>query len=79
MTNEQLSRYEKAAEKRLKKQIKEVLVKIQKANVDPISFGLRYRSRHFNKNDWEEWQRIYPQLAFKVDTKVKISDTGLIE
>ncbi|MEH7336406.1 Ger(x)C family spore germination protein [Neobacillus drentensis] len=79
ITNEQLSRFEKAAEKRLKKQIKEVLVKIQKANVDPIGFGLRYRSRHFNNNDWEEWQRIYPHLAFKVDAKVEISDTGLIE
>lgn len=79
MTNEHLSQYERAAEKQLKKQVEAVLVKIQKAKVDPIGFGLRYRSRHFNNNDWEKWKRIYPQIVFKVSTKVQISDTGLIE
>ncbi|EKN70753.1 Ger(x)C family germination protein [Neobacillus bataviensis LMG 21833] len=77
--NTKLSVYEKAAEKSLNKEIEELLVKIQKANLDPIGFGLRYRSRHFNKDDWEQWQRIYPQIKFKVQTKVQIEDTGLIE
>ncbi|MFZ7943512.1 Ger(x)C family spore germination protein [Neobacillus sp. 19] len=79
VSNAQLSYYEKAAEKSLNKEIEEVLVKIQKANLDPVGFGLRYRSRHFNKDDWEEWQRIYPQIQFKVQSKMQIEDTGLIE
>ncbi|WP_066064866.1 Ger(x)C family spore germination protein [Neobacillus soli] len=77
--NEKLSSYEKAAEKTLNKEIRNVLVKIQKANLDPIGFGLRYRSRHFNNDDWEEWKRIYPEIKFKVQTKMQIEDTGLIE
>ncbi|WML39273.1 Ger(x)C family spore germination protein [Neobacillus sp. OS1-2] len=77
--NTKLSVYEKAAEKSLNKEFENLLVKIQKANLDPIGFGLRYRSRHFNKDDWEQWQRIYPQIKFKVQTKVQIEDTGLIE
>ncbi|MFJ5712947.1 Ger(x)C family spore germination protein [Neobacillus sp. NPDC093127] len=77
--NEKLSDYEKAAEKSLNREIEKVLVKIQKANLDPIGFGLRYRSRHFNNDDWEEWKRIYPAITFKVQTKVQITDTGLIE
>ncbi|CAH2713004.1 hypothetical protein BACCIP111895_00137 [Neobacillus rhizosphaerae] len=77
--NEKLSDYEKIAEKSINKEIEKLLVKIQKANLDPIGFGLRYRSRHFNNDDWEEWKRIYPTIKFKVKSKVQIEDTGLIE
>lgn len=77
--NEKLSIYEKANEKSLNREVEKVLKKIQKANLDPIGFGLRYRSRHFNNDDWEEWKRIYPAITFKVRTKVQIADTGLIE
>jgi spore germination protein KC len=77
--NNHLTKYEKATERKLNSSIKSLLVKIQKANVDPIGFGLRFRSRHFNNDDWEEWKRIYPTITFQVQTKVKIDDTGLIE
>ncbi|WP_462409672.1 Ger(x)C family spore germination protein [Neobacillus sp. Marseille-QA0830] len=77
--NMQLYKYEATAEKQLSKELKDVLVKLQKANLDPIGFGLRYRARHFNKNDWEQWKRIYPNITFKVIADVQISDTGLIE
>ncbi len=76
---EKLSDFERAAEKSISKEVKNILVKIQKANLDPIGFGLRYRSRHFNNDDWEQWKQIYPTIAFKVQTKVQIEDTGLIE
>ncbi|GHH96798.1 Ger(x)C family spore germination protein [Neobacillus kokaensis] len=79
VTNNQLSGYEKAAEKSLNKEFEDLLVKIQKADVDPLGFGIRYRSRHFNNDDWQQWKRIYPKITFKVVTKVKITDTGLIE
>lgn len=79
IANKQLSKYEKVIGKQFSKEALRVLRKIQKAGLDPVGFGLRYRSRHFNDNDWKEWQRIYPTIDFKVHTKVQISDTGLIE
>jgi spore germination protein KC len=74
-----LSVYEYAAGKEISKRFAKVLVKLQKANIDPIGFGLRYRSRHFNEDDWEQWKKIYPTIAFKVDSKVQIEDPGLID
>ncbi|WP_257984283.1 Ger(x)C family spore germination protein [Neobacillus cucumis] len=74
-----LSEFEKAAEESINKRFEKFLVKIQKANLDPIGFGLRYRSRHFNEDDWEQWKRIYPNVVFKVQSKVQIEDTGLID
>ena len=79
VANSELSEFEKAAEKANNKEMTALLEKIQKANVDPLGFGLRYRSRHFNNDDWEEWKKIYPVITFKVNTKVQITDTGLIE
>ncbi|WP_026575227.1 Ger(x)C family spore germination protein [Bacillus sp. UNC438CL73TsuS30] len=79
ISNQELSKYERAAEISSDKLVKQVLKKIQKANLDPIGFGLHYRARHFNKNDWEEWQRIYPNITFRVNSKFQITDTGLIE
>lgn len=77
--NNELAKYEKVIEKEFNKQVKLVLEKIQQAGLDPIGFGLRYRSRHFNENDWEQWKQIYPKIGFKVHTKVQLTDTGLIE
>ncbi|WP_251551808.1 Ger(x)C family spore germination protein [Neobacillus muris] len=79
ITNGELSKYEETAEKQLSNEMKAVLIKLQKANLDPLGFGLRYRARHLNKDDWEKWKKIYPTLDFKVKAKVQISDTGLIE
>lgn len=77
--NNDLSKYENIASKELNKSFQKVLEKMRDTNVDPIGFGLHYRSRHFEKDDWETWQRIYPTIKFKVSTKVQIEDTGLVE
>ncbi|MEH7178403.1 Ger(x)C family spore germination C-terminal domain-containing protein [Neobacillus vireti] len=42
-------------------------------------FGLHYRARHFEKNDWETWKKVYPPIPFKVNVDVQIEDTGLVE
>lgn len=55
-----------------------LLAKIQKAGVDPLGFGLRYRAMHAGEGSWENWQRIYPQIPFLVKVKFKIEGTGLI-
>jgi len=74
-----LSIFEIAAEKQISRRFTKVLVKLQKAEVDPLGFGLRYRSRHFNDDDWEQWKKIYPNIVFKVHSKVQIEDPGLID
>ncbi|MDM5327324.1 Ger(x)C family spore germination protein [Neobacillus sp. CF12] len=79
VNNKDLRKYEKMANTYTKKQVYDVLVKLQKSKVDPIGFGLRYRSRHFEKDDWETWMRLYPEIKFKVNANVQIKDTGLIE
>jgi spore germination protein KC len=79
VSGKDLDKYEKAAKGYVSKQVKAVLVKMQKENVDPIGFGLRYRSRHREKDDWKTWQQLYPTIKFKVNADINISDTGLVE
>jgi spore germination protein KC len=79
VNNKHLRHYEKMAKTFTKKQVKDLLVKLQKSKVDPIGFGLRYRSRHFEKDDWETWERLYPEIKFKVNADIQIMDTGLVE
>ncbi|MDQ1003214.1 hypothetical protein QFZ28_003614 [Neobacillus niacini] len=54
-------------------------LKMQKENVDPIGFGLRYRSRNMGNDDWKTWQKLYPTIKFKVNIDINISDTGLVQ
>jgi spore germination protein KC len=79
ISNKYLTDYEKISEKVLNKDFNKMLTKLQKANIDPIGFGLHYRARHFQNNDWQTWQRLYPNITFQVNTKVQIEDTGLVE
>lgn len=56
-----------------------LLRKIQKANVDPFGFGLRYRAVNPGDSAWEDWKSIYPNVKFVVHTKIKIEGTGIIK
>jgi spore germination protein KC len=77
--NRDLKKYEKAASKDMEKKIHAVLKKIQEENINPIGFGLHYRGRHTEKDDWKTWQRLYPNIKFKINADINISDTGLVE
>jgi spore germination protein KC len=79
ISNNNLPDYEKVSERALNKDFKLLLLKLQKANLDPIGFGLHYRARHFQNNDWQTWQRLYPNITFQIKSKVQIDDTGLVE
>lgn len=79
VNNQDLRKYEKIANSYTKKQVEDVLLKLQKSKLDPIGFGLRYRSRHFEKDDWKNWEQLYPKIKFKVNTDIQIKDTGLVE
>ncbi|MFC4102775.1 Ger(x)C family spore germination protein [Paenibacillus xanthanilyticus] len=59
-------------------QIKRMLIKIQKAGIDPFGFGLKYRATHAgNDQTWKNWQKIYPELEFDVKVNVHVEGTGL--
>jgi spore germination protein KC len=79
VSNKDLEKYEKTASKDMEKKIHALLKKIQVGNVDPIGFGLHYRGRHMEKDDWKTWQRLYPTIKFKINADINISDTGLVE
>ncbi|MFP7296492.1 Ger(x)C family spore germination protein [Neobacillus niacini] len=79
VNNMDIPEYEKSAKKLTEENIYQFLVKMQKGNVDPVGFGLHYRARHFEKNDWETWQKLYPAIKFKVNVDIQIEDTGLVE
>jgi spore germination protein KC len=77
---DELPEYAKVLKKSVEHQVVEVLEKFQKANVDPVGFGLRYRAISFrNEEEWERWQKMYPKLKFKADIKVNLETTGAIE
>jgi spore germination protein KC len=56
-----------------------LLKKIQKANVDPMGFGLRYRATHPGNDAWKQWQSIYPTIKFVVNPNIQIEGTGIIK
>ena len=56
-----------------------LLRKIQKAGVDPVGFGLRYRATHPGSGAWKQWESIYPTVKFVVRANIKIEGTGLIK
>ena len=75
-----LDEYNKLASKEAKKQILTFLSTMQKNEVDPIGFGLRYQATHLDdQNRVDEWNRIYPNLKFEVSVKVDIKDIGTTE
>ncbi|WP_166244617.1 Ger(x)C family spore germination protein [Paenibacillus turpanensis] len=76
ISNQKLSQYEQAAEKQLAKEVKAFLEKLQKQNLDPLGFGLMYRSQSFSSRDWEQWKEIYPSLTFEVQVDYNIQSTG---
>ncbi|RXZ84643.1 Ger(x)C family spore germination protein [Paenibacillaceae bacterium] len=75
-----LSALETELESQISASAAALLTKIQKTETDPFGFGLRYRATHYNKDaDWQDWQRIYPNLKFEVKTNLTIEGSGLIK
>jgi spore germination protein KC len=71
--------FQKAAEQVIQAELTQFLLKLQKKDLDPIGFGLRYRSRHWGGDeDWTKWIKMYPKAIFQVNVKVKIQSPGLI-
>ncbi|MCM3160117.1 Ger(x)C family spore germination protein [Metabacillus litoralis] len=72
--------YEKAVKIEVEEQINSLLKKLQKEEVDPLGFGLRYRATKTGKesNKVEKWDEIYPNAQFKVKVSVDMKNVGII-
>lgn len=58
----------------------ELLTKLQKNDIDPFGFGLRYRATRLSREGlFEEWNRIYPEITFNVTMDINLKSTGAIE
>jgi len=75
-----LAKYNKLAEDEVKKHILEFLTTVQKENLDPIGFGLQYRTMYLNNKDTMTiWNEAYQELPFDLKVKVNLKSTGTIE
>ncbi|MEK3981323.1 Ger(x)C family spore germination protein [Psychrobacillus sp. FSL K6-2836] len=75
-----LNKYDKIASEAMKGEIEDFLTTVQEKNLDPMGFGLRYRTMMlYDKNTNSEWQNVYPTLPLEVSVNVSLKGTGSIE
>ncbi|MBD8004384.1 Ger(x)C family spore germination protein [Bacillus norwichensis] len=80
MNPSELDTYSKMTAKKTKQEVLKVLRFLQKEDLDPLGFGLRYKATRIqNGKRYEEWQGIYPNLTFDVSVDAKIRSTGTVE
>lgn len=73
-----LKEVSKVGSEQWEEDVKALLNKVKGTGLDPFGWGLRYRAMHWN-NDTErqEWEKLYPQLEFKVKASVQVKYSGL--
>ncbi|SFI37126.1 Spore germination B3/ GerAC like, C-terminal [Paenibacillus sp. UNC496MF] len=72
--------YEQLAERQAETRYARLLQKLQRLNVDPVGFGLRYRATRYGKEkDWKAWQALYPKVAFHPKVSIDIKSSGGIK
>lgn len=72
--------YSKYASELSKKRLTAFLKMLQKNQVDPLGFGLRYQATHLHTRDtYAEWKQIYPHLKFDVSVKTTVKSVGTVE
>ncbi|WP_438444621.1 Ger(x)C family spore germination protein [Gorillibacterium sp. sgz5001074] len=78
MTPDTRMTIERLSEEKITQVANTLLKKCQSAGIDPVGLGLRYRARHWAgvEEEKQAWEALYPQLIFKVETQVKVKNTG---
>jgi spore germination protein KC len=78
LTGENRGKVEAKLADKINRVAETLLVKLQKADADPVGFGLRYRARHWDNTAAElrAWQSLYPRARFDISTQVEIRSTG---
>jgi spore germination protein len=73
-----IERIEKSMKAKVEKTANEMIKKFQELQIDPLGIGeqVRTRTRKWDKKKWEE---MYPDLPIKIDMKVKVTESGVIE
>lgn len=75
-----LRAYNRAAEKKVEKDIEKLLKLLQEEKLDPFGFGLRYRTMQLHQEGTiSKWEEAYPTLPIHVHAEVKIKGTGTLE
>lgn len=65
---------------KLETELKDLMMKFQKAGIDPIGYGIRYRSRHWGGADeMKAWEGLYPKAVFQIQAKVSLPDNGAMK
>jgi len=77
---ESLGAYEKMTERAAERRIRAFLRVLQEKRIDPVGFGLRYRSNQWGRKPTaEEWERIYADLEFRVAVNVDLYGKGVLK
>ncbi|MZQ81768.1 Ger(x)C family spore germination protein [Paenibacillus sp. 5J-6] len=78
---EHLPQYEAAICQHIQEKIVLLLKKLRDNKLDPLAFGLKYRSHHFGtvEEEWRTWQALYPELEFRVGVEMKLEGVGVIK
>jgi spore germination protein KC len=75
-----LKKYDAIVAKDTKAKALDLLKTLQKNDVDPFGFGLRYRATRFSHDGIiDDWNRIYPEIEFNVTMDIRLRGTGTIE
>ena len=68
---------ERQAERLLKRDMENLIAKLQRLNTDPLGFGGKLRIA--NPREWEniDWNKVYPTADIRVTTSFTVKETGL--
>ncbi|WP_276330111.1 Ger(x)C family spore germination C-terminal domain-containing protein [Brevibacillus invocatus] len=68
-----VKKIEREVDRKMEKEMRELVALLQKKGVDPMGFGEHYRSQnrsaHFEK---EKWREMYKQAKFRFHVKTQI-------
>jgi spore germination protein len=78
LTQKEIHRVEKEAEKEINEQCSKLVTRFQEKNIDPLGFGTFVKSRTRNF-DFKKWEDDYQNLIVDVNTDALIFEEGVIE
>ncbi|MEH7123798.1 Ger(x)C family spore germination protein [Bacillus sp. JJ1773] len=78
LTPKVVKEIEKKLEKDINEKCLELIKRFQKEKVDPIGFGFLHR-KYIRGYDFKKWKDDYQNLTVKINTKVRIAETGVID
>ncbi len=80
ITHTLLEKISDAGGEALNQSVKALLEKIKDQRLDPLGWGLRYGTRHWNnETEAKDWEELYPDLKFEVTAAVRIKYSGMIK